>query len=348
MTSRSASAAQLILLHVVEYVPVEPMGEALLPAVQIEGELVERARKRIAELAAQGRARRRPSSSCTPATSRPKLVRVAQERGVDLIVLGSRERHGLSILFNQTEDTMLHAAPCDVLAVRWNKSMTRARAAPDPRRRQHQLRRRPVESGEGRFVFAYTITIRNEGSKPARLVTRHWLITDANGKVQEVRRRRRRRRAAAPAARPGLSLFERRDPRDAGRLDAGQVPAWSPTTANNSTRRLRPSGSRCRACCTDRGRMAIYAVGDVQGCLDELEMPARPAALRRRQRPALVRRRPRQPWPALARHPAFRQVARRCCRSWCSATTTCTCSRSRAAAAPGGRRRRSAADRRRA
>ena len=40
--------------------------------------------------------------------------------------------------------------------------------------------------GEGRFVFAYTITIRNEGPKPARLMARHWLITDANGKVQEV------------------------------------------------------------------------------------------------------------------------------------------------------------------
>ena len=40
--------------------------------------------------------------------------------------------------------------------------------------------------GDGRFVFAYTITIRNEGSVPARLLTRHWVITDANGKVQEV------------------------------------------------------------------------------------------------------------------------------------------------------------------
>jgi ApaG protein len=39
---------------------------------------------------------------------------------------------------------------------------------------------------EGRFVFAYTITIRNEGSVAARLLTRHWIITDANGKVQEV------------------------------------------------------------------------------------------------------------------------------------------------------------------
>lgn len=39
---------------------------------------------------------------------------------------------------------------------------------------------------QNRFVFAYTITITNVGSTPARLLTRHWLITDANGKVQEV------------------------------------------------------------------------------------------------------------------------------------------------------------------
>ena len=41
--------------------------------------------------------------------------------------------------------------------------------------------------GDRRYVFAYTITIRNEGTVPARLVTRHWIITDSNGKVQEVR-----------------------------------------------------------------------------------------------------------------------------------------------------------------
>ncbi|CAL1239552.1 Co2+/Mg2+ efflux protein ApaG [Candidatus Methylocalor cossyra] len=38
-----------------------------------------------------------------------------------------------------------------------------------------------------RYVFAYTITIRNSGDAPARLVARHWIITDAHGKVQEVR-----------------------------------------------------------------------------------------------------------------------------------------------------------------
>jgi ApaG protein len=38
-----------------------------------------------------------------------------------------------------------------------------------------------------RYVFAYTVTIKNTGTIPAKLLTRHWIITDANGKVQEVR-----------------------------------------------------------------------------------------------------------------------------------------------------------------
>ena len=42
------------------------------------------------------------------------------------------------------------------------------------------------EPSSDRYVFAYTITIRNNGDVPARLISRHWIITDANGKVQEV------------------------------------------------------------------------------------------------------------------------------------------------------------------
>jgi ApaG protein len=42
------------------------------------------------------------------------------------------------------------------------------------------------EPDVGRYVFAYTITIENLGDLPARLLSRHWIITDANGKVQEV------------------------------------------------------------------------------------------------------------------------------------------------------------------
>lgn len=39
----------------------------------------------------------------------------------------------------------------------------------------------------GRHVFAYTITIENTGSVAAQLISRHWIITDADGEVQEVR-----------------------------------------------------------------------------------------------------------------------------------------------------------------
>ena len=40
---------------------------------------------------------------------------------------------------------------------------------------------------EDRYVFAYTITIRNNGALPAKLLNRHWVITDGDGKTQEVR-----------------------------------------------------------------------------------------------------------------------------------------------------------------
>jgi ApaG protein len=39
---------------------------------------------------------------------------------------------------------------------------------------------------EGRYVFSYTIRIRNSGRIGARLLGRHWMVTDANGKVQQV------------------------------------------------------------------------------------------------------------------------------------------------------------------
>ena len=43
------------------------------------------------------------------------------------------------------------------------------------------------DEAAGRYVFAYTITLRNTGSVPAQLISRHWIITDAQGLVQEVR-----------------------------------------------------------------------------------------------------------------------------------------------------------------
>ena len=112
-----STGAQLRLVHVVEYVPVEPMGEALLPAVNIEEELVAGARSRLAELAASaglGQSEQRVIAG----TIKSELLREARDWPADLVVLGSRERHGLALIINLTEDAVLHAAPCDVLAVR--------------------------------------------------------------------------------------------------------------------------------------------------------------------------------------------------------------------------------------
>ncbi|MCX7058351.1 MAG: universal stress protein [Proteobacteria bacterium] len=113
----AACGARISLLHVVEYVPVEPLGETLLPAVEIEEELIKRAKVRLTELAVSLGLPDAPTRVET-GNIKSEIVRVVTEAGADLVVLGSRERHGLSILINFTEDSVLHAAPCDVLAVR--------------------------------------------------------------------------------------------------------------------------------------------------------------------------------------------------------------------------------------
>lgn len=41
--------------------------------------------------------------------------------------------------------------------------------------------------GDKHFVFAYTVTVRNHGDAPAQLLSRHWIITDSNGRTEEVR-----------------------------------------------------------------------------------------------------------------------------------------------------------------
>ena len=45
---------------------------------------------------------------------------------------------------------------------------------------------RPERSSSGRYLFTYTVRISNEGDRPAKLVSRHWIITDAQGAREEV------------------------------------------------------------------------------------------------------------------------------------------------------------------
>jgi universal stress protein A len=111
------SNASVVVLHVVEFVPVEPLGESLMPTAQIEDELINRSRGHLSALITRlGLAN--ATGRVEAGNTKSEILRVAEEEQVDLIVLGSRERHGLAILVNFTEDTVLHAAHCDVLAVR--------------------------------------------------------------------------------------------------------------------------------------------------------------------------------------------------------------------------------------
>ena len=85
--------------------------------MQIDDQLIARAQKQIRALA-QELGLPPDAGSVEAGSAKSEILRHAREQGCDLIVLGCRERHGLSILIHRTEDTVLHGAPCDVLAVR--------------------------------------------------------------------------------------------------------------------------------------------------------------------------------------------------------------------------------------
>ena len=67
--------------------------------------------------------------------------------------------------------------------------MTKSEACTRGIRVQVQSRPLPDRSdpGNSQWLFTYTITITNEGDEPVQLVSRHWIITDANGRREEVR-----------------------------------------------------------------------------------------------------------------------------------------------------------------
>ncbi|GAB4346581.1 MAG: universal stress protein [Gammaproteobacteria bacterium] len=110
--------ARLSLIHVVEHVPLDLSNDLVLAQpVDIDQELVDDARRKLDEIAGKlglGEAQRFVELGSTKA----EILRVAEEHGVDLIVVGSHGRHGLALLMGSTANAVLHGARCDVLAVR--------------------------------------------------------------------------------------------------------------------------------------------------------------------------------------------------------------------------------------
>jgi universal stress protein A len=106
------------LIHVVEYLPVTLDNELIAPlSVDVEKQLVENARRQLEEYATRvglAECQRRVEMG----SAKLEILRVAEEAGVDLIVVGRHGRHGLARLLGSTASAVVHAASCDVLAVK--------------------------------------------------------------------------------------------------------------------------------------------------------------------------------------------------------------------------------------
>ena len=112
-----ASGGSVHLLHVLQIVPIEPIGDSLVPVLQLNENAMTRTRGEISALASE-LGLSADAVSVEAGNAKSEILRCARRLNSDLIVLGCRERHGLSLLIHRTEDSVLHGAPCDVLAVR--------------------------------------------------------------------------------------------------------------------------------------------------------------------------------------------------------------------------------------
>lgn len=115
---RELFGCRLSLVHVVEYLPAAYSADLTLPEdFSLEQELLDAARNRMTtagERLGVAEADRHVLVG-TPGREIPNIV---EREAVDLIVVGSHARHGLSALFGSTANAILHHADCDVLAVR--------------------------------------------------------------------------------------------------------------------------------------------------------------------------------------------------------------------------------------
>ena len=110
--------ARLSLIHVVEPVIVDNSYDLMtsLPA-ELDDTLLVRARNFLEKVSNQLN-QADVQQIVTLGSTRSEIFRIAQEQGVDLIVIGTHGRHGVGLLLGSTANAILHGTPCDVHAVR--------------------------------------------------------------------------------------------------------------------------------------------------------------------------------------------------------------------------------------
>ncbi len=116
--------AELLLVHVNEPVmtayPAGGMAAMSTQSVTLEEELRKAGKEKMKEL---GDKLDVPESRCFLPFGKAssEIKRVAEDEGVDLIVIGTHGQHGLQLILGSTANAVLHGVSCDVLAVRANE-----------------------------------------------------------------------------------------------------------------------------------------------------------------------------------------------------------------------------------
>ena len=108
---------KISICHILEPLAFTYGGDIPVDLSDVQVQLEEQARERLANLAEQLKV---PLANQHIVLGQPanEMRRMAKDENVDLIVVGSHGRHGLALIFGSTSNSVLHGAPCDVLAVR--------------------------------------------------------------------------------------------------------------------------------------------------------------------------------------------------------------------------------------
>jgi universal stress protein A len=112
---------KISICHILEPLAFTYGGDIPVDLSDVQVQLEDQARLRLATLAEQLQV---PQKSQHIVLGQPanEMRRMAKDENVDLIIVGSHGRHGLALIFGSTSNSVLHGAPCDVLAVRINEA----------------------------------------------------------------------------------------------------------------------------------------------------------------------------------------------------------------------------------
>jgi len=117
----NANQCTLSIIHVIEPISIAYGGEFPVDLGDLHKALEKQGREQLDELASELGI---PQSHChlEIGLTEKEILRTAKENSIDLIVVGSHSKHGLSLLLGSTANAILHHADCDVLAVRVRKA----------------------------------------------------------------------------------------------------------------------------------------------------------------------------------------------------------------------------------